>query len=173
MQAYPGKRCAVKVMFFSARRTFVGVVELQPTRLLEDGLRAHLAQRAAAAAATALSFRNPPAPLAYPPLSAAGRSALAGLFGAGASLSASIPGRCARSLFCSLVTDALIAGICTFETHSQTVGASLTQSCTSHSSASLLESAHFGIQFLDGVCFPHPSLLLSLVKAVFRRIWNR
>ncbi|KAK9917364.1 hypothetical protein WJX75_003552 [Coccomyxa subellipsoidea] len=74
-------------------KTFVGVVELQPTRLLEDGLRAHLAQRAAAAAATALSFRNPPAPLAYPPLSAAGRSALAGLFGAGASLSASIPGR--------------------------------------------------------------------------------
>ncbi|CAL8464950.1 g4485 [Coccomyxa elongata] len=80
-------------------KTFVGVVELQPTRLLEDGLRAHLAQRAAAAAATAMSFSNPPAPLAYPPLSNAGRSAFANLFGAGASLSPSIPGRqdlCAR-----------------------------------------------------------------------------
>ena len=76
----------------------MGVVELQPTRLLEDGLRAHLAQRAAAAAATAMSFSNPPSPLAYPPLSTAGRSAFANLFGAGASLSPSIPGRCGTLL---------------------------------------------------------------------------
>lgn len=150
----------------------MGVVELQPTRLLEDGLRAHLAQRAAAAATTALSFRNPPAPLAYPPLSAAGRSASAGLFGAGASLSASIPGRCACSLSCLFVTDALIAGICTFETHSQTVGASLTQSALA-TAALFAGICTFWNSFLDGGCFPHPSLLLSLVKAVFRRIWNR
>ncbi len=45
-----------------------------------------------------MSFSNPPAPLAYPPLSNAGRSAFANLFGAGASLSPSIPGRCGQIL---------------------------------------------------------------------------
>lgn len=82
-------------------RTFVGVVELQPTRLLEDGLREHMATRAAAAAATALAFPHPPPPLAHPPLSAAGRSAFSALFGAGASLSNAIPGRCAVACFTS------------------------------------------------------------------------
>jgi hypothetical protein len=75
-------------------RTFLGVMELQPTRLLEDGLRAHLAKRAASAAATTLSFSQPPAPLVYPPLSGAGRSSFTVLFGTGASLSSKIPGRC-------------------------------------------------------------------------------
>lgn len=76
------------------RRTFLGVVELQPTRLLEDGLRTHLALRAASSAAAALSFSQPPAPLVYPAPSTSARSAFAGLLGAGAALSVNIPGRC-------------------------------------------------------------------------------
>ena len=77
-----------------ARRTFVGIVELRPTKLLEDGLRAHLAQRAAHAAAALLAFSNHPTPLAYPPLAPASQSSLANLFSSSASLTAEIPGRC-------------------------------------------------------------------------------
>ena len=72
----------------------MGVVELQPTRLLADGLRAHLARRAASAAAAALSFGERPGPLAVPPPSAAPRPGLGALLGGGAALSDALPGRC-------------------------------------------------------------------------------
>ncbi len=74
-------------------RTFVGIVELQPTKLLEDGLRARMAQRTAHAAAALLSFSNHPTPLACPPPGAAPQASLANLFGGSTALTAEIPGR--------------------------------------------------------------------------------
>lgn len=77
-----------------ACRTFVGMVELQPTKLLEDGLRARLAQRTAHAAASLLAFSNHPTPIAYPPLTPSSQSTLTSLFTASASLTSDTPGRC-------------------------------------------------------------------------------
>ena len=71
----------------------MGIVELRPTKLLEDGLRAHIAQRTAHAAAALLAFSNHPTPLAYPPLASASQSSLANLFTGSASLTAEVPGR--------------------------------------------------------------------------------
>ncbi len=80
--------------YICACRTFVGIVELQPTKLLEEGLRERLAQRTAHAAAALLAFSNHPTPIAYPPLTSFSQSTLTSIFGAGASLTADIPGRC-------------------------------------------------------------------------------
>ena len=63
------------------------------TKLLEDGLRARMAQRTAHAAAALLSFSNHPTPLACPPPGAAPQASLANLFGGSVSLTAEIPGR--------------------------------------------------------------------------------
>ncbi len=71
----------------------MGIIELQPTKLLEEGLRARIAQRIAHAAAALLAFSNHPTPIAYPPLASASQSSLATLFIATASLTAEIPGR--------------------------------------------------------------------------------
>ena len=72
----------------------MGIVELQPTKLLEDGLRTRLAQRTAHAAAALLAFSNHPTPIAYPPLTPSSQSSLTSLFTASASLTSDIPGRC-------------------------------------------------------------------------------
>lgn len=71
----------------------MGIVELQPTRLLEEGLRARLAQRTAHAAAALLSFSNHPTPLAQPPPASAPQPTLSALFGGAPALTADIPGR--------------------------------------------------------------------------------
>ncbi len=71
----------------------MGIVELRPTKLLEAGLRAHIAQHTAHAAAALLAFSNHPTPIAYPTLASASQSSLANLFSGSASLTAEIPGR--------------------------------------------------------------------------------
>ncbi len=79
----------------------MGVVELAPTKLLQDGLRAHLARRIASAAAASLSFSQHAPPLALPqPPPGSARPGLAGLFGAGAALSDNVPGRRERLWAC-------------------------------------------------------------------------
>lgn len=60
----------------------MGIIELDPMRLLEDGIRSQTARRIAATCARLLVFPNAPPPLVPPPLSSAGRdSPFAAVFG--------------------------------------------------------------------------------------------